>query len=39
MIMYNISSKINSTFGMIGKATTDKLTETVDDTEKLKLSH
>ena len=29
MTMYNIISKINSTFGTIGKATTDKLTETV----------
>ena len=30
MVMYNIISKMNSTFGTIGKATTDKLTETVD---------
>ena len=30
MIMYNIISKMNSTFGTIGKATTDKLTEMVD---------
>ena len=30
MTMYNIIWKINSTFGTIGKATTDKLTETVD---------
>ena len=29
-LMYNIISKMNSTFGMIGKAMTDKLTETVD---------
>ena len=28
--MYNIISKINSTSGTIGKATTDKLIETVD---------
>ena len=28
--MYTIISKMNSTFGTIGKATTDKLTETVD---------
>ena len=28
--MYNIISKMNSTFGTIGKAMTDKLTETVD---------
>ena len=30
MTMYNIIWKINSTFGTIGKAMTDKLTETVD---------
>ena len=30
MIMYNISSKMNSTFATIGKATSDKLNETVD---------
>ena len=30
MVMYNIISKMNSTFGTIGKATTDKLTVTVD---------
>ena len=28
--MFNIISKMNSTFGTIGKATTDKLTEMVD---------
>ena len=30
MTMYNIIWKVNSTLGTIGKATTDKLTETVD---------
>ena len=30
MIMYNIILKMNSTFGTIGKATSVKLTETVD---------
>ena len=28
--MYNIISKMNSTFATIGKATSDKLTEMVD---------
>ena len=30
MVMYNIISKMNSTFGTIGKATTDKLAETAN---------
>ena len=30
MIMYNIISKMNLTFATIGKAKSDKLTETVD---------
>ena len=38
MTMYNIISKINSTFGTIGKATTDKLTETVDGKNSTELS-
>ena len=36
MVMYSITSKLNSTFGMIGKATADKMTAKV--VSKLKLS-
>ena len=36
MVMYSITSKFNSTFGMIGKATADKMTAKV--VSKLKLS-
>ena len=36
MVMYSITSKLNSTFGTIGKATADKITATV--VGKLKLS-
>ena len=36
MVMYSSTSKLNPTFGMIGKATADKMTATV--VGKLKLS-